>query len=109
MKEKLSICGNGVVKDPANGRPMLTTVFELKGWGRIGEWLDYSGNQEHYTSLFANSPEVLEALESLADKVQGANDLQHSRKSHTIPPSLWAELYSLVTEARVVIAKAKGF
>jgi hypothetical protein len=49
----------------------------------------------------------LDVLERLAEKVERANSLQHSRKSHAIPAEDWAELHQLTSEARAVIKRAK--
>ena len=54
------------------------------------------------------APDMLAMLERLAEKVNRANILQHSRKSHTIPTEDWSELYHMTAEAKAIIARAKG-
>lgn len=49
---------------------------------------------------------TLEMLKRLTEKVERANNLQHSRKGHTIPQEDWAELFHLTNEAKSLIHEA---
>jgi len=49
---------------------------------------------------------TLEMLKRLTEKIERANNLQHSRKGHTIPQEDWAEIYQLTAEAKTLIHDA---
>lgn len=58
--------------------------------------------------LIALAPEMVGMIERLAEKVERANSLQHSRASHTIPAEDWSELFQLTNEARAILARIGG-
>jgi len=39
-------CGHGMMKHPTTGKAITTRVIEAEGWGRIGEYWDYSNEPE---------------------------------------------------------------
>lgn len=59
-------CGEGTLCHPVTFRPVSTRVVELDGFGRIGEWLDYSGDPERTFAAIVNSPEALAHLRQAA-------------------------------------------
>ena len=46
----------------------------------------------------------LNAVTRLVEKVERANSLQHSRRSHTIPAEDWAELFQLTGQIRALMS-----
>lgn len=62
-------CGNGTLAHPVSGRPITTHVIEAEGWGRIGEWYDYSNETEANFALIVSAPALLEMLERLRNIV----------------------------------------
>ena len=51
---------------------------------------------------------LLNSFMRLLEKVERANSLQHSRRSHTIPAEDWAELYRLTHEIRALMASPEN-
>lgn len=45
MNGYMRVSGHGTVNHPVTGAPMRTTVFEIEGIGRVGEWLDYGEDE----------------------------------------------------------------
>ena len=58
-------------------------------------------------SLHGAAEDLYSLLTCLTATVEQANSLQHSRKSHTIPPEDWNNLYHLTQKARVVLSRIK--
>ena len=58
-------CGQGIVNDPVSGSPLTTEVVEQVGFGRIGEYLDWTGEGYAFRLLLA-APELLKAAQDLS-------------------------------------------
>lgn len=59
-------CGQGIVDHPVSGRPITTEVVEQVGFGRIGEYIDLTGEGYAFRLLLA-APELLDACRDVCD------------------------------------------
>ena len=65
---KWNICfGQGILLHPVTLVPVTTQVVELEGFGRIGEWYDYSDSPEENIALISAAPDLLEACKKLVE------------------------------------------
>ena len=52
---------------------------------------------------------LLRMLKRLTEKVERANNIQHSRTSHTIPAEDWSELHQLTAESKALILEVEAW
>lgn len=109
-------CGQGVLGDPVTGLPVITEVIESKGWGRIGEWYDYSNEQEANVRLITCAPDILEqlrltgvALANMVDcfrGVEGRSHAEFSKNPYAVPE--FKDALKQINAVHSIIRKAKG-
>lgn len=68
-------CGEGTLLHPVTKRPVTTRVIEATGWGRIGEWYDYSNESDANFELLKAAPQLLSELQQLRAQVKELSDL----------------------------------
>ncbi len=93
--DRLSMCGNGIVNCPVTNGAMITEVVELKGFGRVGEWVDLSGDNYILDMIHAANHHgaLVEALTGLCNIA-------------THPKATRADIRQIAQEARAALAAA---
>ena len=67
IKTEWMDCGCGTLEHPVSHAQITTRVVELSGFGRIGEWFDYSSEPERNFHLIVNAPKMFDALRRIAN------------------------------------------
>jgi hypothetical protein len=96
-------CGDGMVSQPVSGSALFTRVIEAEGWGRIGEWIDYSNEPE------GNFQAILTAVnchEDLMDALCQA--LPFVEDACSDPAYKRGAVDAIVKQIRAAIAQAEG-
>lgn len=72
----MQVSGHGTVNHPVTGAAMRTTVFEVEGLGRVGEWLDYGNDEAGTVAAIAAADSDREALRECLEALRcGATHL----------------------------------
>lgn len=67
-----SICGTGLLRHPQSDTIIESTVIEAANWGRIGEWVDCSDEEEANVRLIAAAPAMADALRNITNEANVA-------------------------------------
>lgn len=67
-------CGAGTLLHPVTGAPISTEVIEAQGFGRIGEWYDYSNEAPANIQAIRAVPQLLAALNDCLESMSRMPD-----------------------------------
>lgn len=111
MERTLTICGEGVVKDPVHGAALITHRVEASGFGVVGEWLELEcGDDSRLREMlhrYNAHPALVACREALRRALEFAKRVRTDEKPSE-NAGVCAHADHVIAESRAAIAATEG-